>query len=114
MRQEMSKQEKKSGSFDWLSNMILPTLLGLGSTSMLFGQGLFGIGKNNKFFGGWGGQILGGAGLLTMLPSLWSDKSVGQRLADTVAKAKSGDWLGAIKEFSGISPAADAVLRNGQ
>jgi hypothetical protein len=85
MRQEQSKQAK-AGSFDWISNMILPTLLGLGSVSMFFGRGLFGLGKNNKFFGGWGGQILGGLGLALILPELWSKKSFGQRLSDGLSK----------------------------
>jgi hypothetical protein len=70
--------------------MILPTLLGLGSTSLLFGQGLFGIGKKNKFFGGWGGQLLGGLGLVATLPGLWSDKSMGQRFTDAFSKFGNG------------------------
>ena len=70
--------------------MILPSLLGLGSASMFFGKGLFGLGKNNKFFGGWGGQAIGGLGLLALLPSLWSDKSIGQRFKDGFAKMRNG------------------------
>lgn len=111
---QIQSKQTKSNSFDWISNMILPTLLGLGSASMFFGKGLFGLGSKNKFFGGWGGQAIGGLGLLALLPGLWSDKSIGQRFTGAFSKFGNGQILDGLKQLVGISPAADKVLKNGQ
>lgn len=107
-------QKKSSGTYDWISNLILPTLLGASSASLIFGQGLFGLGKKNKFFGGWGGMGLGALGGALLLPGLWSDKSFGERITGSFSKLTAGDWKGAWQEISGQSPAADAVIKNGQ
>lgn len=111
---QQSTQQASSKSFDWISNLILPTLLGAGSASMLFGKGLFGLGKSNKFFGGWGGQTLGALGLIAAVPQLWSDKSFSERFGAVFSNISNGDWGNAIKELLGISTSADQVLNNGQ
>ena len=111
---QVQQSSSSSSSFDSITKSVLPILLGLSSASMLFGQGLFGIGRNNKYFGGWLGQSVGGLGALTLLPSLWSDKDLGQRLKSTIKYAKQGDFLNAFLTFIGISPAADKVLNAGK
>lgn len=118
---KQAQQQKKSGStYDWISQLILPTLLGVGSTSLLFGQGLFGLGKTNSktgkagIFGGWGGQAIGGLGLLALLPGLWSSKGIGDRFTDSFSKLSSGNIGGFFKELAGISPAADSAIQAGQ
>lgn len=116
--QEAPKKESSS-LYDNITKNILPILLGLSAVSLFFGQGIFGIGKTNKrgengIFGGWLGQTIGGLGLVTLLPSLWSKKDLSTRLKAAFDKLSEGKILEAISEFFGISSSADDVLKKGK
>jgi len=71
------------------------------------------VGRNGMLGGFWG-KLIGGGALATVLPSLWSNQGIGDRLSTAFSKLTSGDISGAIKAFLGMDAGADKAINNAQ